>query len=156
VLELQARDEKLSPPLTGAWLQIPATIGWHRPNVPSKYQNNYTAIDENKDAPGLDLKALEFFKKYYQPEVTSKYYAPIVWPTGFKNLPRTYLQVAGADPLRDDGLIYEAVLRENGVETRIDVYPGLPHGFQAFFPHLSSSSKAIQDTTEGFKWLLRK
>jgi hypothetical protein len=34
------------------------------------------------------------------------------------------------DPLRDEGLLYEQVLREEwSVKTGTDIYPGLPHGF---------------------------
>jgi acetyl esterase/lipase len=36
-------------------------------------------------------------------------------------LPPTHLQVCGLDPLRDEGLLYERLLREQGVPTRLDV-----------------------------------
>jgi len=40
-------------------------------------------------------------------------------------LAKAYINVAGMDPIRDDGLIYEQVLRQEwGVETRLDIYPG--------------------------------
>jgi acetyl esterase/lipase len=35
--------------------------------------------------------------------------------------------VAGLDPLRDEGLLYERVLREAGVATRLNVYVSLLH-----------------------------
>jgi acetyl esterase/lipase len=37
--------------------------------------------------------------------------------------------VAGLDPLRDEGLLYERVLREAGVATRLNVYVSLLHEF---------------------------
>ena len=59
------------------------------------------------------------------------------------------------DPLRDEGLIYERVLREEyGIKTRLNVYAGYGHMFWTNFPKLSMSKKFVMDTLEGFKWLL--
>jgi acetyl esterase/lipase len=59
------------------------------------------------------------------------------------------------DPLRDDSLIYEYLLREEGgVPTRVDVYAGLPHGGTDFLPMLTQSKKALRDAKAGFEWLL--
>ena len=35
------------------------------------------------------------------------------------DLPPSFIQVMQMDPLRDDGVVYEQVLREAGVETRL-------------------------------------
>ena len=58
-------------------------------------------------------------------------FASALYPPCSKNqegkspLAKAYINVAGMDPIRDDGLIYERVLTEEcGVETRLDVYPG--------------------------------
>jgi acetyl esterase/lipase len=83
--------------------------------------------------------------------------SPLLWPSGHQGLPRTFIQVAGADPLRDDALIYEKALRtESGVETRLEVYNGVPHAFDMAFPLLSLSKKFLGDKVEGYKWLLEK
>jgi versiconal hemiacetal acetate esterase len=39
-----------------------------------------------------------------------------------KGLPRTYLAMDGPDPIRDEGYLYEAMLRKAGVQTRTDHY----------------------------------
>jgi acetyl esterase/lipase len=51
-------------------------------------------------------------------------------------------------------LIYEQVLREEGVKTRLDVFPGLPHGFWSWFPKADFSKDFQRKTVEGLKWLL--
>lgn len=66
-----------------------------------------------------------------------------------------YFQVCGMDILRDEGLTYEQVLtEENGVKTRLDVYPGMPHTFWNSFPMLTQGKKAAQDLEDGIRWLL--
>ena len=64
------------------------------------------------------------------------------------------MQVCGMDPLRDGGLILEQVLRDSGVQTRLQVYPGLPHCFWGAFAHADFTKKQMQDATDGLKWLL--
>jgi acetyl esterase/lipase len=58
------------------------------------------------------------------------------------------------DILRDEDLIYEQVLAENGVETKLDLYPGMPHIFWSTFPTLTQGKKAALDFINGIQWLL--
>ena len=61
------------------------------------------------------------------------------------------------DPLRDEALIYEQILREDyGVKTKVDLYPGLPHGFWSFFPKANFSKKLQEDNVKGISWLLEQ
>ena len=59
VLSHQARDEKLSPPLTGVWLNVPHVVG--QSVLPEKYRSIHTSQAQNSDAPILDKKAIDFF-----------------------------------------------------------------------------------------------
>lgn len=56
----------------------------------------------------------------------------------FEELPTAYIQVAGADIMRDDGILYEKKLREGGAKTKIDVYVLSPRPrLFVHFPHQS-------------------
>lgn len=156
VLAHKARDENLSPPLTGQWLAIPGICP--PGELPEKYSKYDFSYAQNKDAPVLPVAAIEMFMNGYEPDPhDSENYAILNHPKGHKGLPKAFFQIDGLDPLRDEALIYERVLREEaGVETRMDVYPGLPHGHWSFFPQLSSSTKFRVDQVHGFGWLLGK
>lgn len=50
----------------------------------------------------------------------------------------------------------EAVLRDAGVATRLDVFPGLPHGFWLLPVELTANKKHTEDARKGLEWLLAK
>lgn len=54
------------------------------------------------------------------------------------------------------GLIYEKVLREEGVKTRVDLFPGLPHGFWSMFREAEFAREHAERSEEGFGWLLKE
>jgi acetyl esterase/lipase len=58
VISHLARDEKLSPPLTGIWLHIPMVV--HPDAVPEKYKADYGSYEQNKDALIIGVKAVEW------------------------------------------------------------------------------------------------
>lgn len=91
----------------------------------------------------------------YLPDPKSHLMSPLLWPSGFKGHPPIYMTIMGQDPLRDDALIYEKVLREDyGVKTKIDVYPGIFHQFVGFRPETSHTMKRVQNGRAGMTWLL--
>ena len=154
VLAHVARDEKLSPPLTGQYLAIPAVLPESK--VPTKYQEYFLSYEQNRNAPVLPLAAIDMFMRAYEPdEDDAIWYAPFNHPKGHKDLPAALFQIDGMDPLRDEALIYERVLREeDGIKTKSYVYPGLPHGHWGFFPFLKGSEKFRKEQVEGMGWLL--
>ncbi|KAI5251956.1 lipase/esterase [Aureobasidium subglaciale] len=148
-------DKSLAHPLTGLWLCVPLVF----PNqelVPDKYKELWFSHEQNAEAPILDKNAIDAIQVHLEPDESSALYSPFNSKNPHKGLPPTYVQVDGMDPLRDDGLIYEEVLKENGVKTKIDIWPGLPHAHFGFLPFLNGSKKAVLDTFLGFGWLLGK
>lgn len=80
--------------------------------------------------------------------------AVIAHPKGHANLPPSFFQLCGMDPMRDDGLIYAGMLEDVGVATKVVMYPGLPHDFALLLPQLKSVLQFRKDQVKGFGWLL--
>lgn len=172
VMSLLARDQQLSPPITGLVLSIPPVVNPDR--VPERFREVFLSYDQNADAPILNREAgyeassmcLSENFTFTAPNIgmTGTYNGDpdsymtwhILHPAGHAGLPPTYLQVCGLDILRDDGLIYDQVLRDSEVKTKIDIYPGLPHGFWVMWPQLKSSKKQTADMMAGVAWLLEQ
>ena len=142
--------------------------------VPEKYRSEHVSREENKDAPILNAGAVKLFRgtasfaplhrnfsllirpDNYAADPLSPLMSPVAFPTGHQGLPPHYFQICGLDPLRDDGIIYDRILREEcGIDTRVDLYPGLPHGFWSWWPTADFTRKQQQDSIEGLGWLLK-
>jgi acetyl esterase/lipase len=142
--------------------------------VPKKYQSVFLSREQNKNSPLLNLENIRMFDSkssgsltliiflcvilagHYNADWESPLFAPLMFES-HKNLPPTYFQICGMDPFRDDGFIYERVLREeNGIKTKVDVYPGLPHAFWTFFSRAGFTKKLHGDSTKGMAWLLEQ
>ncbi|OBR03932.1 Lipase 2 [Colletotrichum higginsianum IMI 349063] len=166
VLAHLARDDELSPPVTGQYLCVPAIMCFLPPEaIPERYRSEYLShpsVTPCKDpvvGPNMDEK-IAGAQAILRPDMESPLFVPFHSGRvgqGHKGLPPAYFQVAGLDPLRDEALIYEHVLREEaGVKTKLDIYPGLPHYFWTNFPRLEASKKFVEDTVKGVRWLLQQ
>ncbi|OQV06096.1 hypothetical protein CLAIMM_10724 [Cladophialophora immunda] len=149
-----ARDEGLTPPLTGHYLCVAGLVPPSR--MPEKYKRWAYSYEQNKADPINGQAVIDLFTAAYKPDLDDGIYnGPLIHPNGHAGLPPVFLQVNGADTLRDDSLIYERILREeHGIKTKLVVYPGLPHAHWAFFPSLKASSQFWQDQLDGMGWLL--
>jgi len=152
VVAQKALDEKLSPPLTGLWVCIPVLL--NEQTVPEKYKHRWFSRKQNENSPIFNGAAIEAVDKYLGADESSPDWSPFNLKHAFAGTPPTYIQVCGMDPLRDDGLIYEQMLRDHGVKTKLDVYPGLVHAHWSYLPQLEVSKKTVADTIVNFGWLL--
>jgi acetyl esterase/lipase len=94
------------------------------------------------------------FAELYKPDPHSPLWDPFNHPNGIAGVAKTYFQVAGLDPLRDEAVLYERALRKVGVPTRFDLYSGYGHMFWTNYPELEASKRFAKDTLEGIRWLL--
>ncbi|KAH6613607.1 Alpha/Beta hydrolase protein [Chaetomium sp. MPI-SDFR-AT-0129] len=156
-----ALTEPLPCAITGQFLVCGGFID--QDDVPAPYRERYLSREQNRDAPVVNAEFLKAFRDAIQPDAKSRAWAPFVQRSArdkerqgkHVGMPKTYFQVCGMDINRDDGLIYERVLREEcQVPTRLDLYAGYPHCFWDSYPDLELSKKRAEDTIEGFRWLL--
>lgn len=148
------QEEKLAFPLTGQWLCIPSLMD--HASCPEEYKHLYLAFEQNGDTAFLGKEARAMMDKAAKWDVTSDLRYAVLSKNPIADQPRTYTQVEGMDPLRDDGLIYDELLKKAGVPTRIDLYPGCPHGHFMMMQGYEIGDKAFSDIGKGFAWLLEK
>lgn len=149
-----ARDHGL--PVTGCHLMAPAICD--SAHLPERYRQETSSWQQNRNAAVLSRKAVKLFYDAYVPSQAERgnvLFSPLLWEGGHNGVCPTFFQVCGSDPLRDEALIYERTLREDeDVATKINVYPGLPHGFWSIYPTLNSSERFLDEALEGIQWLL--
>ncbi|KAL2067199.1 hypothetical protein VTL71DRAFT_1623 [Oculimacula yallundae] len=118
--------------VTGALLGIPWLI--HIDNYPFGLfeSREVTAKVQNEEAPVIPYERLQLFSKLLGCEdpADERLNIALLSPQELGDWPRTAFLVAGADPLRDDGLLLVTKLESMDVPTKVHVYPGLPHGFR--------------------------
>ena len=103
--------------------------------MPSKYKSDYKAIEENADgAPVIDKESMDIFYKAAKIDPKDASCFTILATDKHAEFPPTYFASCEFDPLRDDSTVMEKALKEAGVETRHDYWPGFPHYFWIFPP----------------------
>ena len=128
----------------------------------SKYscasESPFKSMQENEFAPTLNWARLAWFDKLKwsslssDPAVEMKQRERIGWvknlldAPNFRDLAKTVIYTAGADPLRDEGEAYAMKLVENGVEVVLKRFPGVPHPFMHMDGALWQASQFIDMT----------
>jgi acetyl esterase/lipase len=94
---------------------------------------------------GLTKADMEWYASQYllMPEDADHPYASVA-RADLRGMPPAFVITAECDPLRDDGELYAAKLRELGIAATAKRYAGMFHGFMAF-PHLLPEASAALD-----------
>jgi acetyl esterase/lipase len=159
----QRPENQLLWPLPGQWIGIANLLDdsdSSMSNIPEQICMHFQPRGKNKNAPTLDATALVAAATALQCEdLTSELRFPTTTTeadlVALKDQPRTYFQVCGMDPLGDAGLIYDEMLREAGVSTRMDLYNGCPNRIWLVLPEQDTAKRAVEDIVMGIGWLLK-
>ncbi len=144
VTALRVRDEG-GPALCAQVLIYPVTDYW-TPGTPS--------YAENAEGYGLTRTGMEWFWNHYlaRPEDARHPHAAPLRATHQRDLPPALVVTAEYDPLRDEGELYAARLRDAGVPTELVRYAGMNHGF-FFWPGVVDVASTALDAA--CAWLRR-
>ena len=90
------------------------------------------------------------------PAVRSRPYAVPGRRGDLRGLAPAYVLVAGADPLRDEGIDYARRLLHAGVAAELHHFPGGFHTFDAAVPGAGLSQRALRDQTSALRYALQR
>ncbi|KAF6817771.1 AB hydrolase superfamily protein 4 [Colletotrichum sojae] len=139
--------------VTGVFMGIPLVL--NKEIVPEKYASEWVSREENATwSPTFTTAVIESVAGALEANVKSPWFSPINDPKAIPKSPKAFIQVGDKDPLRDDGLIYAKVLRDNGVEARVDRYPNWGHQGYSIFAPKEIPAELASNTIKGMKWLL--
>ncbi|KAH8699481.1 alpha/beta hydrolase fold-domain-containing protein [Ilyonectria robusta] len=131
VVALMARDESISG-IVAQVLCFPVTC---HPKFLPKDKYEFGSYRQNYEASIVTSARLEWFLDHYMPEPTPDWRLSCLLAPSLKDLPPALVMIAGYDALRDEGLAYAERLEEEGVETEVHTYQGMPHCFYMFPAH---------------------
>ncbi len=134
VLCQQVRGEAVQP-LLQVLIQPVTDLVEHRPSQ-----------DEFAASPALTAKQVAWFVENYLPDGTDPA-DPRVSPyraSSLAGLPPAIVNLAGFDPLHDDGVAYATALLEAGVPAQVDLEAGLVHGYLSYTAISPSCMRATE------------
>lgn len=132
----------------------------------SAAESPFPSMQENEMAPTLNWGRLAWFDKLKWSSLPADpkehkaarenigWFANLLNAPNFKDLAKTVIYTAGADPLRDEGEQYAHKLVENGVEVTLKRFPGVPHPFMHMDKDLWQASQFIDKTAREIRLAL--
>lgn len=106
----------------------------------------YPSYDTFGSGYVLTRRAADAFSAHYFPGtgVAPDFRGAPLLATDFSALPPALIQVAGYDPLRDEGIAYAERLMAAGVPVSLVDYPGLSHGYISMTGKLETAELAFE------------
>ncbi|KAG9240254.1 lipase [Calycina marina] len=135
--------------IIGQVLNIPVTC---HPTFFPHDEFELNSYRQNASGSIVDQPMMMWFWDQYLPQPEPDWRASPLLVEDLRGLPPALVQIAGADPLRDEGFAYADRLVRAGVRTTVKVYPGLPHGFY-FFMQLKEAREYLEEVSKFIKSL---
>ncbi len=154
VLTRKFQEERLAHPLTGQWLACAPIMDYD--TCPEKYKSYYVSHEQNAESPVMPQESFQKLADITQWNMKSELRNACRSKTPLSGQPKTYFQAEGLDILRDDMLIYDEMLKEAGIPTKIDLYSGCLHGTMFHMMGTDLGNKILIDAVVGLGWLLDK
>ncbi|PGH04238.1 hypothetical protein GX51_03583 [Blastomyces parvus] len=151
-LALKARDESITG-IVGQILNMPMIC---HPDFFPREKYEYKSWNENKEEAVASSARAVFHWNLYLPEGKPEVYGNPILAESHANLPPALIQIAGYDPLRDEGFAYGEALRSAGVEVTEKAFAGLPHAFYFFLKALDKESREFFQNIVDFVRVIEK
>lgn len=138
-IAIMARDKNLQSPVCQLLL-YPCTSVWQDSDSHRRLASGYL----------LEAKALQWmFNLYLRTDAdrTDWRFAPLETPDLSKLAPVS-LVLAEYDPLLDEGMAYAERLKASGVDTQVNVYPGMVHDFARLGNIVEEAGQVRQDLAD--------
>ncbi|KAE8331437.1 alpha/beta hydrolase fold-domain-containing protein [Aspergillus sergii] len=135
----------------GQLLNIPVLC---HPRFLPREKHELQSYEQNAQSPTINGERMCWFWDQYLPSANPEPLASPLLAADFKGLPQALIQVAGMDPLRDEGLAYADELKAAGIPVTVCVYEGVPHGF-VFATQLKCTQEYFQSMVNWMGHILK-
>jgi acetyl esterase/lipase len=171
VIAYTARDDALSPPITGLWVSIPVCLMPQAYGAaPPEWEHQLLSLEQNAENPLLTRKSLTDIQGMNTDSLLDEiltvtlieiYGCPpedtrmsFLLNKSHSKLPaKAYFQICGRDPLRDEAFLWQKLLeKHSSTKSKIHLYSGMPHGFWRFL-HMKASQEWLDDLVQGIRYL---
>ncbi|PQE29623.1 lipase protein [Rutstroemia sp. NJR-2017a BBW] len=123
---------------------------------------SYPSWTLNQHTPALPAAKMLWFRQHYLPTPhtwSDPGASPLLYESGWENLPRTLVVVGGLDVLRDEGVKYAEKVGIGEGRCRLVEWEGMPHPFLAMDGVLKQGAETISYMVEELRdvfWKDRK
>ncbi|QLG72281.1 hypothetical protein HG535_0C06360 [Zygotorulaspora mrakii] len=111
---------------------------------------------DNEKTPQLPATKMLWYRKIYLPEGGDTLVDPESSPffytdESFKSVPPAFIAAAECDVLRSEAEAYNKKLQDNGIDSAIVIYKGVPHTAMVMNARLTQGANLVRDTINSIK-----